>query len=172
MDKRTLQCARLREAVLSNCYAQRLILCGFFLTVITDVQADNPLPAITVTGRATPTPGPLDTVGRDCVERSPEMHWPTPMFNRAAEIFAHNQIVINVVECVPPNWLGWRSFGRAWIRAEGPVVSSYHNWYIKPMGPQKCVVTFGLWQGPAFASFCSKYRAGDRNQRLSRARNY
>jgi hypothetical protein len=95
MDKRTLQCARLREAVLSNCYAQRLILCRFFLTVITDVQADNPLPAITVIGRATPTPRPLDTVGRDWVERSPEMHWPTPMFNRAAEIFAHNQIVIN-----------------------------------------------------------------------------
>jgi hypothetical protein len=129
------------------------------------------------------------------------------MFNKAAEIFAHNQIVINascetvwnhlvhaelwphwcpysgkvtihggsqvlqkntkftwvssdlpqdlpildqtpaswvdglVVECLPPNRLGWRSFGRAWT-IHGPVVSSYHNWYIKPMGPKKCVVTF------------------------------
>ena len=135
------------------------------------------------------------------------MNWPTPMFNKAAEIFAHNQIVINascetvwdhlihaelwphwcpysgkvtiwggshvlqknskftwvssdvpqeigafpgipadrmdglVIECVPPNRLGWRSFGRQWT-VHGPLVSSYHNWYIKPTGPRRCVVTF------------------------------
>ena len=46
-----------------------------------------------------------------------------------------------VVECVPPNRLGWRSFGRAQT-IHGPLVDSYHNWYIKPMGSRKCVVTF------------------------------
>jgi Polyketide cyclase / dehydrase and lipid transport len=146
-------------------------------------------------------------VNRDWAARLPEVHWPTPMFNRAMEIFAHNQIVINascetvwdhlvhaelwphwcpysgkvtihggsqvleknlkftwvsndvpqeipvmgylpadrvdslVVECVPPNRLGWRSFGRQWT-IHGPLVDSYHNWYIKPIGPKKCLVTF------------------------------
>jgi len=134
------------------------------------------------------------------------MNWPTPMFNGAAEIFTHNQIVINascqtvwdhlvhselwphwcpysgkvtiwggsqllqknskftwvssdlpqdipifqipadrvdaqIIEFVPPSRLGWRSYGRQQT-IHGPLVSSYHNWFIKPIGPRKCVVTF------------------------------
>jgi hypothetical protein len=45
------------------------------------------------------------------------------------------------MECDPPTRLGWRSFGRAWT-IHGPVVDSYENWYIKPIGAKKCVVTF------------------------------
>ena len=46
-----------------------------------------------------------------------------------------------VIECDPPNRLGWRSYGRAWT-IHGVLVDSYHNWFIKPMGPRKCLVTF------------------------------
>ena len=129
------------------------------------------------------------------------------MFNGAAEIFAHNQIVINascdtvwdhlihaelwphwcsycgrfttsggsevlqkatkfvwvsadipqklpigdqkapdrvdalVVEYDPPYRLGFRSFGRQTDGGQ-ELVASYHNWFIKPIGPRKCVVTF------------------------------
>jgi hypothetical protein len=38
----------------------------------------------------------------------------------------------------PPRW---RSYGRAWT-IHGVLVDSYHNWFIKPMGPRKCLVTF------------------------------
>ena len=173
---------------------------------VTVARAATELPAITVTGTTTPTP-PGDTVSRDWAQRSPEMHWPTSMFNRAAEIFTHNQIEINascetvwdhlvhaerwprwcpfsgkvniwggspvlqknskftwvssdlpqelpildlakaervdgqVIEFDPPNRLGWRSYGRAWT-VHGPLVASYHNWFIKPMGAKKCLVTF------------------------------
>jgi hypothetical protein len=58
------------------------------------IRAANPLPAVTVTGHVKTTQEP-DAVSRDWAERSPEIHWPTPMFNGAAEIFAHNQIMIN-----------------------------------------------------------------------------
>jgi hypothetical protein len=64
--------------------------------IVTVVQAAEQLPAVTVTGRVTPSPTPPgDVVSRDWAERSPEVNWPTPMFNKAAEIFTHNQIVIN-----------------------------------------------------------------------------
>jgi hypothetical protein len=46
-----------------------------------------------------------------------------------------------VIECDPPNRLGWRSFGRAWYHGQ-VLVDSYENWYIKPIGAKKCVVTF------------------------------
>jgi uncharacterized protein YndB with AHSA1/START domain len=195
--------------IVSECYVLPLAVCGLFLIAITAAQGDNPLPAITVTGKTTPTPAPRgDAVSRDWAERSPEINWPTPMFNKSAEIFAHNQIEINascetvwdhlvhaelwprwcaysgkvtihggsdvlqkhtkftwisadvpqqlglglslaqaqwvdalVVECDPPNRLGFRSFGRAWTE-RGPLISSYHNWYIKPLGLKKCLVTF------------------------------
>jgi hypothetical protein len=41
-----------------------------------------------------------------------------------------------VVECDPPNRLGFRSFGRAWTE-RGPLIASYHNWYIKPLRTKK-----------------------------------
>jgi hypothetical protein len=129
------------------------------------------------------------------------------MFNGAAEIFAHNQIVINascetvwdrvihaeqwpnwcafcgkvriwggaqvlqkkgkftwlskdlpqdvpladkpirswvdsvVVEYDPPSRLGFSTWGRATMGTR-VLVDSYYNWYIKPIGPKKCVVTF------------------------------
>jgi hypothetical protein len=191
----------------SDHYLRLLIATGLLAIVTAAARAAEPLPAVTVTGRATPTPKPLDIVGRDWVERSPEMNWPTPMFNKSAEIFAHNQIVIDascetvwnrlihaeqwphwcpycgkvtiwggsqvlqkntkftwvsadipqllpildqtspgpvdsvVIECNPPNRLGFRTFGRAWT-PHGPLVSSYHNWFLKPLGPKKCLVTF------------------------------
>jgi len=186
-----------------------LVVCSLFLIMISTTRAANPLPAVTVTGQVTPIPAPQgDAVYRDWAERSPEVHWPTPMFNKAAEIFAHNQIVIDascqavwdhlvhaalwpqwcaysgkvriwggaqvlqkntkftwvsadvpqqlglglslsqaqnvdalVVECEPPSRLGFRSYGRAWTE-RGPLIASYHNWYIKPLGPKKCLVTF------------------------------
>jgi Polyketide cyclase / dehydrase and lipid transport len=167
------------------------------------------LPAVTVTGNVKPTP-PSDTVSRDWAERSPEMHWPTTMFNGAAEIFTHNQIEINascttvwdrlvqaerwpqwcpfsskvqiwgeqrrckktasspglVPTCrkisrpwetfLPPRlneWTVWswnsiRRIGSAGAVSGGlglstvRLVDSYHNWYIKPIGAKKCVVTF------------------------------
>ena len=188
-----------------------IAVCSLFVTVAaTTIRGANELPAVTVTGVVKPTP-PGDTVSRDWAERSPEVHWPTPMFNKAAEIFAHNKIEINascatvwsyliqaerwpqwcsfvgkkvtiwggqkvlqknskftwvssdlpqdipalgnvppvppdrvdalVVEFDPPNRLGYRSFGRAWT-IHGPLVASYHNWYLKPIGSKKCVVTF------------------------------
>jgi uncharacterized protein YndB with AHSA1/START domain len=210
MDRRVNpRCAYPRKPNVSVHSLRLLAAGGLFAMVVTVARAAEQLPAVTVTGRPTPSPTPPgDTVSRDWVERSPEVHWPTPMFNKAAEIFAHNQIVINascqtvwdhlvhaelwprwcaysgkvtirggsdvlqkntkftwvsadvpqqlglglslsqaqwvdalVVECDPPNRLGFRSFGRAWTE-RGPLISSYHNWYIKPLGPKKCLVTF------------------------------
>ena len=209
MDKRlSLGRAGLPELIVNHCCGPLLFLCVLLLIIVPETRAANELPAVTVTGRVTPTPTPTgDAVYRDWVERSPDMRWPTPMFNGAAPVFAHNQIVINasceavwdrlvhaelwpkwcsycgkvriwggsqalqknskftwvssdlpqqlalgvlnhaswvdalVVECSPPNRLGFRSFGRAWTE-RGPLVSSYHNWFIKPLGPRKCLVTF------------------------------
>jgi hypothetical protein len=208
MDRRVIpRCTYPRKPSVSDHYLRWLIAGGLFAIAMPAARAAEELPAVTVTGKATPTPKPLDTVGRDWVERSPEVHWPTPMFNGAAEIFAHNQIVINascekvwdrlihaeqwphwcsycgkvtisggsqvlqknarftwvsadipqllpildqtpadrvdslVIECDPPNRLGFRTFGRAWT-IHGPLVCSYHNWFIKPLGPKKCLVTF------------------------------
>jgi hypothetical protein len=201
------RCAYPRKSTVSDHYVLPLVVCGLFLVAATAAKADTELPAITVTGKTTPTPRPGDTVSRDWAERSPEVNWPTPMFSGAAEVFAHNQIVINascdtvwdhlihaalwphwcpysgkvtiwgpsqvlqknskftwvssdlpqnigifetyrpdrvdaqVLEFVPPNRIGWRSFGRAQT-IHGPLVDSYHNWFIKPMGPKKCLVTF------------------------------
>jgi len=202
------QCVYPRQLMVSDYYAPLLAICGLFLIAGTAAPANTELPAVTVTGQTTPSPTPPgDTVSRDWRERSPEVRWPTPMFNGAAEIFAHNTIVINascdtvwdhlihaelwphwcpysgkvtisgrsqvlqknskftwisadlpqeipllgqdkadrvdglVVEFAPPNRLGWRSFGRQWT-IHGPLVDSYHNWFIKPIGPRKCLVTF------------------------------
>jgi hypothetical protein len=206
MDRRVNpRCRRLGKLIVSDRYSAFLTVCVLFAMAVTVARAANPLPAITVTGKATPTPAG-DTISRDWAQRSPEVHWPTPMFNGAAEIFTHNQIVINascdtvwdrlvhaelwphwcpysgkvtiwggsqvlqkntkftwvssdvpqyiapyqmpadrvdglVIECVPPNRLGWRSYGRQWT-IHGPLIASYHNWFIKPMGPKKCLVTF------------------------------
>lgn len=182
-------------------------VCSLFAAMAaTTIRAVTELPGVTVTGEVKPAP-PGDTVSRDWAERSPEMHWPTTMFNGAAEVFTHNQIEINascetvwdyliqaerwsqwcsfsgkvqiwgwakvlqkngrftwvssdlpqdipigenpppervdavVMEYDPPNRLGWRSYGRAFTH-HGAVVASYHNWYIKPIGAKKCVVTF------------------------------
>ena len=72
-----------------------LAVCSLFAAMAaTATRAANELPAVTVTGNVQPAP-PGDTVSRDWTERSPEMHWPTAMFNGAAEIFTHNQIEIN-----------------------------------------------------------------------------
>src|ERR1700749_4946275 len=97
MDRRVNpRCAYPRKLTVSNHYLRLLIAGGFFVMIVTVVQAAEQLPAVTVTGRATPSPTPpADVVSRDWAERSPEVNWPTPMFNKAAEIFAHNQIVIN-----------------------------------------------------------------------------
>jgi hypothetical protein len=183
-----------------------LAVCSLFAVAATTIRAANLLPAVTVTGNVKTTQEP-DAVSRDWAARSPEIHWPTPMFNGASEIFAHNQIVINascetvwdrvihaeqwpswcpfcgkvriwggaqvlqksgkftwvskdlpqdipiaskppitwvdskVVEYKPPSRLGFSTWGRGTI---GPraLVDSYYNWYIKPIGPKKCVVTF------------------------------
>jgi hypothetical protein len=207
MDRRVSPgCAYQRTFIVSGHLLQLLIGGGLFAFEMILGKAAEPLPAVTVNGKASPTPRG-DAVSRDWAERSPEINWPTPMFNKAAEIFAHNQIVINaagetvwdhlvhaeiwptwcsycgkvtiwggaqvlrkdtrftwvsadipqllpildqtpadrvdslVVECEPPSRLGFCTFGRAWT-PHGPLVSSYHNWYIKPIGPKKCVVTF------------------------------
>ena len=184
-----------------------LAVCSLFAAMTaTTIRAANPLPAVTVTGHVKTTQEP-DAVSRDWAERSPEIHWPTPMFNGAAEIFAHNQIVINascekvwdhlihadlwphwcafcgkvriwggaqvlqkkgkftwlstdlpqdvpladmplrswvdsvVVEYDQPSRLGFSTWGRATMSTR-VLVDSYYNWYIKPIGPKKCVVTF------------------------------
>jgi hypothetical protein len=184
-----------------------LAVCSLFAAMTaTTIRAATELPGITVTGNFIPKP-PGDTVSRDWAERSPEMNWPTSIFNGSAEIFTHNQVEINascetvwahliqaelwsqwcpfsgkvqisggaqalqkngkftwvssdlpqdipigenpppervdavVMEYDPPNRLGWRSFGRAFTH-HGAVVASYHNWYLKSIGPNKCVVTF------------------------------
>lgn len=206
--KKKLQRVYSHQLIVSDYYAVLLAISGLFWIAGTAVRANTELPAVTVTGQTTPSPTPPgDAVSRDWRERSPEVRWPTPMFNGAAEIFAHNQIVINascdtvwdrlihaelwpqwcpysgkvtiwghspvlqknskftwvsadlpqqipilgyvqpdrvdslVVEFVPPSRLGWRSFGRAQT-IHGPLVDSYHNWFIKPVGPRKCLVTF------------------------------
>jgi uncharacterized protein YndB with AHSA1/START domain len=207
MDNR-LRRTELPELMASCCCCPLFIVYSVLLIVVPATRAAESLPAVTVTG-VTPTPAPRgDAVSRDWAERSPEVNWPTPMFNKAAEIFAHNQIVINascatvwdhlvhaelwphwcaysgkvriwggaqvlqkntkftwvsedvpqqlglgfslaqaqnvdalVVECEPPHRLGFRSYGRAWTE-RGPLIASYHNWYIKPLGPKKCLVTF------------------------------
>jgi hypothetical protein len=46
-----------------------------------------------------------------------------------------------VIEFDPPNRLGWQSYGRALYHGR-ELVASYENWYIKPIGTKKCVVTF------------------------------
>ncbi len=46
-----------------------------------------------------------------------------------------------VIEYVPENRIGWRSFGSHGDFGR-PVFYSYHNWLISPMGNQKCRVTF------------------------------
>jgi hypothetical protein len=83
-----------RKLIVSDCYGPLLAVCGLLLMAVTVARAATELPAITVTGKTTPTP-PGDTVSRDWAQRSLEVHWPTSMFNRAAEIFTHNQIEIN-----------------------------------------------------------------------------
>jgi len=99
MDRRVNpRCAYPRKRTVSGHYLRLLITGGLFaiiVTIVTVARAAEQLPAVTVTGQATPTTKPPDTVGRDWVERSPEVHWPTAMFNGVSEIFAHNQIVIN-----------------------------------------------------------------------------
>ena len=84
------------KLIVSDCYRLPLAAFGLLTMAAAAAQAQTPLPAITVTGKTTPTPPPpRDAVDKDWVERSPDMHWPTPMFNKASEIFAHNQIEIN-----------------------------------------------------------------------------
>jgi hypothetical protein len=46
-----------------------------------------------------------------------------------------------VVEYVPENRIGWRSFGASGDGGK-PVSYSYHSWLISPMGDQKRLVTF------------------------------
>jgi hypothetical protein len=46
-----------------------------------------------------------------------------------------------VVEYDPPSRLGFSTWGRG-MMATRVLVDSYYNWYIKPLGPNKCVVTF------------------------------
>src|SRR3984957_13664427 len=70
------------------------VCCLFTAMAATAIKGEKELPAVTVTGNVKSTP-PGDTVSRDWAARSPEMHWPTTMFNGAAEIFTHNQIEIN-----------------------------------------------------------------------------
>jgi hypothetical protein len=97
MDRRVNpRCAYPYKLIVSDHYFLPLAVFGLLLIVATAAQGDTPLPAITVTGKATPTPTPVgDAINRDWIQRSPEMHWPTAMFNRSAEVFAHNQIEIN-----------------------------------------------------------------------------
>jgi hypothetical protein len=72
-----------------------LAVCSLFAAMAgSTIKAATELPTVTVTGNVKPTPRG-DTVSRDWAERSPEIHWPTTMFNGAAEIFTHNQIEIN-----------------------------------------------------------------------------
>lgn len=97
MDTRVnSRCACSRRLSVSDHYLRLFIAGVIFAIIVTVARAAEELPAVTVTGRPTPnsTP-PGDTVSRDWAERSPEVNWPTPMFNKAAEIFTHNQIVIN-----------------------------------------------------------------------------
>ena len=82
--------------MVSDCYILPLAVFGLLGVAAVASPAQTALPAITVTGKTTPTPPPpRDAVDKDWVQRSRDMHWPTPMFNKAAEIFSHNQIEIN-----------------------------------------------------------------------------
>jgi hypothetical protein len=54
-----------------------------------------------------------------------------------------------VVECVPENRIGWRSFGSP-LDGGRPVYYTYHTFLIAPMGNQRCLVTFEeVATGPA-----------------------
>lgn len=97
MDNRVnLRCAYPRKLIVSECHILPLAAFGLLAMAAPAAQSQTTLPAITVTGKTTPTPPPpRDAVDKDWAERSPDVHWPTPMFNKAAEIFTHNTIEIN-----------------------------------------------------------------------------
>ncbi len=56
--------------------------------------ADIELPPIVVSARAVPVKPP-DIVSSDRAQRSPDVHWPTPISLLTSEMFAHNEIEIN-----------------------------------------------------------------------------
>src|ERR1700743_1115131 len=86
------RCACSRRLSVSDHYLRLFIACVVFALIVTVAGGAGDLPAVAVTGRPAPNPTPPgDTVSRDWAERSPEVNWPTPMFNKAAEIFTHNQ---------------------------------------------------------------------------------
>jgi Polyketide cyclase / dehydrase and lipid transport len=155
MDRqRTQRCAHSRESTVSNNYAFLLAFCGLFLMDVTVAQADTQLPAITVTGKVTPTPPPpRDAVDRDWIQRSPDIHWPTPMFNKSAEIFTHNEIEINAPCATVWNhlvqaqqWPSWCRYARqVTIWGGSPVLqkNSKFTWVAYDL-PQDNIAIFGV----------------------------
>ena len=71
---------------------ETLAACALF-AVAPATRAATELPAITVTGKVTPSG---DTVSRDRVQRSRDIHWPSALSpDSSPEMFAHNGIEIN-----------------------------------------------------------------------------
>jgi hypothetical protein len=73
---------------------ETLVACVLFAVVpATATRAATELPAITVTGKVTPSG---DIVSRDRAQRSRDIHWPSALSpDSSPEMFAHNGIEIN-----------------------------------------------------------------------------
>ena len=108
--------------------AAKLLLaaCGLF-EAATATRAATLLPAITVTGKPTPSG---DIVSRDRDQRSPDINWPTTLSPKWSEVFAHNGLVINAPCATVWNhlvqaklWPQWCSFsGKVKIMDGSPIL--------------------------------------------------
>ena len=147
------QRAYLRNPIVSDYYWPLLAVCGLFAVDIPVARAANELPAVTVTGKVTPTPSPGDAVNRDWAQRSPDIHWPTAMFNRAAEIFAHNTIEINAPLATVWNhlvqaeqWPSWCPYSRQvkiWGGSKELQKNTRFTWIAYDL-PQDNIAIFGV----------------------------
>ena len=105
----------------------RLALAAYLLFTALGAKAATELPAITVTGETKP---PGDIVSRDRDQRSPDIHWPTTLWIKWSEMFAHNGIVINAPCATVWNylvqareWPNWCPFsGKVLIRDGSPIL--------------------------------------------------
>jgi hypothetical protein len=85
----------------------------------TATKAAIELPAITVTGKATPSG---DAVSRDRAQRSPDIHWPRALSpDSSPEMFAHNGVEINAPLATVWNHLIQAQLWPQWYPAVGKV---------------------------------------------------
>jgi hypothetical protein len=82
------------------------------------------LPAITVTGKATPSG---DAVNRDLAQRSPDIHWPPGLSLKWSELFAHNAIEINAPCATVWNYLVQAQSWPQWYPNTGKVKIQGHS---------------------------------------------